>query len=370
VRELASNVGTTPEIVQKWEEGESLPTMRQLYKIVERLNQPVQVFFLDEVPDEEEILTKMRRLPGLEPGAESPQLAKAVLECSERREVALRLFSELSEKPPEIGIKADVKEDTEVVGERIRARLAIGVKKQFSWKDSYSALRNWRSALEKIGVLVFNVKSVMKNEMSGFSITHLPLPIIGLNSKDWPNRRVFTTMHELTHILLGHSSILNCPSEWIIEQSSDKIERFCDRVAGAVLVPADSLIYEIRRIGKYQDSDWSDSEVGLLANMFSISRSALLRRLKRLDRINDNCFEDLKEYYQGNPPEHGGDGGDYYHNMVSWFGTLLPALAFRAYNLKKVTSSDLSAIFNTQVKYLSRFEQTFLEAHISGQDAI
>ena len=369
IEELARNVGTTPEIVNSWEAGKSLPTMRQLFKIVERVNQPVQVFFMDEVPVEEETLTQMRRLPGLEFGEESPELAKAVHECIERREVALKLLAELDEKPPNLGINVKVNEDTEVVGIRVRRRLAVEFNKQFLWNDPYSALRNWRSAFERIGVLVFNVKGISKDEMSGFSVTRLPLPIIGINSKDWPNRRIFTMFHELTHILLGQSSILNCPDEWYLEKSTDKIERFCDRVAGSILVPRDVLNHEIKKLGKYRDKSWCDDEVGLLANKFSISRSALIRRLRWLSLISDKCFEDLKSKYQGMPPEHN-EGGNPYRNMVSWFGTLLPALAFRAYSLEKVTSSDLSAIFNTQVKYLSKFEQTFLETMSTGLSSI
>ena len=68
----------------------------------------------------------------------------------------------------------------------------------------------------------------------GFSIADQVAPFIVINDQDARPAWSFTLLHEAMHLLLGHTGVGNA-------QTDNGIERFCDDVAGAFLLPAGEL---------------------------------------------------------------------------------------------------------------------------------
>ena len=356
---LAKKIPVSLEIYRKWEAGEGRPTITQLYKLVLALRRPLQTFFLDNPPEEREILREMRRLPGVTSGEESPELALQVQQTLERREIALRLYEDLGEQPPRITLRAHTEEDPEGIGSELRTGLGIGIELQQSWREPYAALRAWRSALENLGALVFQVPKVSMQEMRGFSISVDPLPIIGFNSDDSPRGRIFTLLHELGHILL-RDSILHSPRDgWFQIDPSIETEQFCNNLAGAVLVPAGDLLAHAGSVGKRSNDVWVDSEIGSLSSRYQVSRAVIIRRLRKLQLVSLDSYEELRQEYDNFEPElqAAGSGGDFYATKLSHMGTLLPQLAFRTYYDNKLTTSGLSSILGLKVRHLGRLEE-------------
>src|SRR5262249_31661019 len=83
------------------------------------------------------------------------------------------------------------------------------------------------------------VYSVPLSEMRGFAIAKPQLPVVVVNGKDYSQGgKAFTLLHELTHIILGESAISNGATEELTRTPEEqKIERFCDAVAAAALMP-------------------------------------------------------------------------------------------------------------------------------------
>ena len=77
---LAKAIGVDIERYIKWETGELKPSLRQLYELTRKLNQPLQTFFLDKPPGDREALAEMRRLPGSQVGKESPTLQRKFIQ--------------------------------------------------------------------------------------------------------------------------------------------------------------------------------------------------------------------------------------------------------------------------------------------------
>src|SRR5438309_359002 len=71
----------------------------------------------------------------------------------------------------------------------------------------YGPLNAWIVAVEAHDVLVFQTGEVTLEEMRGFALDERRLPVIVLNAKDAPRGRIFTLMHELTHLMLGQDSV-------------------------------------------------------------------------------------------------------------------------------------------------------------------
>jgi len=355
---LAAKVGVKADRYGWWETGEAKPTLRQLGVLVRLLHQPLQTFFMSDVPDEPEALAGMRRLPGSRIGQESPELATQVDLAIERRAIALRLYRELREEPPSLNMTAALTRRPEEIAGSIRETLGVTIEEQESWKKPHKAIRGWRAALESAGVLVFQVPGVELSEMRGFAFATRPLPIIGINSKDSPRGRIFTIFHELTHILLNETFLDPGGRGWFDIGPAFKVEHFCNRVAAATLVPAEDLLSQARAIGKIGQDVWSDAEVADMALRYQVSRAVMIRRLRNLQLIAKAAFEQLcGEYDSFVPPQKIEGGGNVYANRIAHLGTLIPVLAFRAYYDNRATVSDLSSLFGLKAKNLGRLEE-------------
>lgn len=345
----------------QWESGEARPTMNQFRDLAQMLQRPLITFFMVDPPEEPEFLTQMRRLPGTQPGQESPELTLQVRQVLEMREMALGLYGDLGEDPPSLNMLANVNQDPEALAPRIREWLGLSVAQQASWVDAYQAIREFRTALEGTGILVFQIPKVPLDEMRGFALALEPLPIIGLNSSDSARARVFTLIHELGHVLLRDSVLHSLQEGWFRLSPANRTEAFCNALAAAVLVPGDDLISEAAGLGKSARAQWGDADIRELISRYHVSGAVIIRRLRTLRLISESSYGDLRQEYDGfrAKAERPG-GGDFYRNKIAQLGTLLPGLAFRCYYGNKITASDLSTILGLKVKKLGRLEQKVL----------
>ena len=107
------------------------------------------------------------------------------------------------------------------------------------------------------------------------------VPIIAINQgvvkKD--DRKRFTAMHELGHLLLPISKNV----------SEKQKEKWCHQFAAAILFPRDALV---RELGKNR-SRIHVQELGALKKQYGISMQAIIMRAKDLGVINDNYCKQL-----------------------------------------------------------------------------
>ena len=213
VAQAAKKLGARRERIEAWERGKEKPTVAQLRKLAEIYKRPLAVFYLPKPPKSFDAMHDFRRMPGQISGVESPELRVEIRRALYRREIALDLYKALEESPPELKARAEATEDPEEVAHRMRDLIGVSPNQQRKWKDENEAIRAWRTAIENLGVLVFQARDVEPREMLGFSFAETPLPVIVANIKDSPRRRIFTMLHELAHILLRQDAICDLDDE-------------------------------------------------------------------------------------------------------------------------------------------------------------
>ncbi|MCX6874858.1 MAG: helix-turn-helix transcriptional regulator [Verrucomicrobia bacterium] len=207
---VAKRLGVKPERVAEWEAGDRVPTMRQIEDLAKLYHRPLGLFFRPKPPVVAPLAAEYRRLPGVIPGHESPELRFAARRMSNRREMMVELLEELSEAVPVFGLAAHLNEKPETVAERLRAGMNLPVESQLNWANEWQAWASWRAAVESLGVLVFQFPGVPLEEARGVSLLRWPLPVAGVNSKESsPEARSFTLMHEVIHLMLaaGHEEM-------------------------------------------------------------------------------------------------------------------------------------------------------------------
>jgi Zn-dependent peptidase ImmA (M78 family) len=252
-------------------------------------------------------------------------------------------------------------DDPEEAGARLRQSLGVTAELQASWSSHYDALNGWRAACEALGALVFQATRVDPIEMSGFSVSQCPLPVIVLNIRDVEQRRVFTLLHEAVHLATRRGGLCDLderPGRGIEEQ---RLEVFCNHVAGAALVPLDVL----RRndlVGTQRDPrDWPDAEIVALARSLKVSREVIVRRLLVAGLATPEFYtakrEEFRQAYEGATARREGGPVPEPKKVLSRSGRLFTRLVLRAYHMERITTADVSEYLGLRAKHLPKLEQ-------------
>ena len=199
------------------------------------------------------------------------------------------MLSELG--PLRAGWHMDISLDTnpDEAAARLRELLGITLGLQSSWKTQYEALGGWRTLVEKTGTLCFQAKGLPLTECRGFSLPEVILPVIVINIKDSVRGRIFTLLHELTHVALRQGGLCNLTD-------NANLETYCNRVAGAVIFPKDDFLRfsTVARHPRGKPS-WSDAELREISNFFGGSYEAALVRLLSFSLTTEEFYRDKRE---------------------------------------------------------------------------
>lgn len=371
-KQIARRVGTSLDVVQQWEDGEKRPTIKQLRTVAKYLERPVSHFYLDEPPDEPSPRIEMRRVFGGDPISDSFDFAREVQRCMRRRQMSLDLFERLGETPPTLPEPFDTSDDPETVAMTVRDNLlAVDVDEQVNWEGAYAALRGWREAVERAGILSFQLSGIEIEEARGFAVADRPLPVVAFNSSDSVRGRIFTLLHEVAHVLLG-TSTLHSRSPF---ESDDETEQWCNHLAAAILIPKEDLLSldQVRNRGR--GAPWGQQQVESLVRRYGVSPAAMVRRLETFDRIASGAFHTLRETFDQrrsneavSDTSDGPGGGNFYNTRLTQLGSLLPSLAFRGFYANAISAGDLSEIMGTKVDNLGTFEQKVMGSRYAFSD--
>jgi Zn-dependent peptidase ImmA (M78 family) len=130
------------------------------------------------------------------------------------------------------------------------------------------------------------VQRVPTNEMRGFSFGDGPAPIIALNGADWPRGKIYSLLHELAHV--GFRSNGLCDLE---HRSEDNIERKCDQVAAAALMPRRTFLVAL---GQTHGDSIGIDQAAAIGNQFGASGEATLLRMIELGRATWEDYRRLQ----------------------------------------------------------------------------
>jgi Zn-dependent peptidase ImmA (M78 family) len=121
------------------------------------------------------------------------------------------------------------------------------------------------------------------DEFRGFTLSDNLAPLIFINSNDSKSAQIFTLAHELAHVWLGHSGISN--PEPSFNYSLAETEKWCNRVAAELLVPAESLKQQVN-----SRADITVEYLIKLSNIFNVSSLVMLISIYHLKLINKNFY--------------------------------------------------------------------------------
>ena len=355
------------EVVLGWESGDGKPSIPQLRKLAGLYKRPLSVFYLQAVPIGFQVVSDFRR-PSESSGAFSPELTQEIRIAHQRRELALELLADLGEEPAKFVITASLGEDAEVVGEALRERLAIADDARRAFASDLTgraAFNTWRQAAEAAGVLVFQSTRVAVSEASGFALSFERLPVVVVNRKDPPTRRLFSLAHELAHLMLQQSGVSDLSVEDEPRAADVAVEGFCNRVAAAALMPR-ALVEGEQTIAMHGASkEWADSEIVALSRRYGVSREAMLFRLLALQRTTRTFFAQKKaqyvaEYERTRRREAEKPKLPQPRNMpqeaIGTYGRAFVTLVLGNYYQDRLTLSEVSSYLGLRTKHVEKLQ--------------
>ena len=371
IEDAAKAAHVAVERITAWEDdnNEDAPTLGQLRELAAKYHFPLAVFYLPEPPNDFAPLRDFRRLPHAEDEQISANLAYHIRSAYDRRELALELYQELDTRPERIALRATLDDNPEEVGRSIRAFLHIDDEAQKRAARQGKSFDFWRRRLEENDILVFVVSgphwSIPLGEMRGFSIATPELPVIVVNGRDYSQGgKAFTLLHELCHILLGESAISNGASEdQSLKPADRKVERFCDAVAAATLMPRE-LMKAIPDARGADVREWTNAELEAISSAIGVSRQALLLRLVNLRRATWAYYrtrhEAFEEEYRQQAAARAEDKKPIpikrHVMLMSWNGRAFTRLVLRSYYDQRITLNDVSSYLGAKVKHIPALE--------------
>ncbi len=365
---VAKRLQVKVERVNAWEKGKRQPTLRQVEELSRFLHRPLSVFFLPKPPELPPLAAEYRRLPGVRPGHESPELRLAVRQMLTRRENALNLMEEMGIPVPQFGLTAHLRERPSEVGARLRAALEVSVESQLQWRTEWEAWRTWRVRVERIGVLVFQYSKVPVDEVRGLSLLHESLPVAGINGKEIPEAKSYTLLHELVHLMLAAGKE---EKPALLEKRSSEewgsVERFAEIAASNALIPEQALGAAVGA-GR-SDLDWTIDGMRTLARRFRVTPLAMATRLRESGAMTwarYNAWREAWRKYVAKLPPRGGGFATPPEKAINRSGRPYVQLVLEALDANRITSVDAARYLDLKFEHFTKLRDMLAQGPLGG----
>lgn len=307
-----SNAIATFPLLEKWLRKETVPTLTQLQKFCAKFFIPFGYIFLEQAPIEKLPFTMFRSN-----GSDKfdVNVYDVVLTIQKRQDWLEEYLQDNEIETCQFVGKCNIKTPINNAVNILRKELNIEERWAFSLSNASAAIAYLTQKLEDKGVFI-SFNGIVKNnthrpikveQCRGFALVNKTAPYIFINSNDSKTAQVFTIIHELTHLLIGHSAG-HAGEENVL---TDEIEKYCDSVAANFLVPT-NLLYEV----------WQDN-IAKTAKIFKVSELVIMRKAYEVGLINRTKYKQLysdyksKNFFIKNKPKN---GGDFYRTSVKRIG--------------------------------------------------
>ena len=356
----ASRRSTAVDKLVAIESGAAHPTRSQLLRFADAYRRPPTVFYLASPPASGRHGEDFRTVSGSPPTPQEAALLDALLRDVRVRQSMVKAALEEDEDAarPNLNGRLSLDDSVSDAAATLRDALDVGDDWHRGINDLFAFLRN---RVERLGAFVLLVgdlgshhTAVSERVFRGFALADSVAPFIVVNHQDATAARPFTLLHELAHICLGASGVSADPPSTQPRRSQDRIEFFCNDVAGEFLLPSDA-ISSPRRIGSFDEARKRAED---LAGERRVSEAMVAYRLWRNDRIERDIYRQLHAFYasrwqeererQRTQMREAEGGPNYYVVRRHRLGEALLSLARRQLQAEQLTHTKAAKILGVK----------------------
>lgn len=286
--EFAKQIHVRGNVIEAWEKGLGFPQFNKAREIAEVLHVPFGYLFLSKRPGDTVPLPDLRRLPQSPELPTSPEFLTVLYQAMSQHDWYKAYLAEEGAEPRAFVSRFKTTDRVDSIASDIRATLGMNnaLRREASNWENYLTKLSQRAEIAGVVVMRRAVvgstrRKLNRKEFQGFAISDSLAPLVFVNGQDFQAPKIFTLMHELAHIWIGHSGISRIDET--LQTPSLEIERLCNEVATEALVPKDEF-----------ESQWVNhadyEQIDRLAHYFLVSSLVITRRARELNKIDVGTF--------------------------------------------------------------------------------
>lgn len=290
-----------------------LPTFKQAENFANYLKIPFGYLFLSAPPKKFEIGADFRSINNIFPKA-SKNLKDTIIDMTHKQNWLIEYRKSLGYEFLEINKKFKSYYNDNMNYEEI-AHIVIDLidldhLEVEKMKNSAEYYNFFRKKFEDLGISVFQNgivggntgRKLDINEFRAFVLIDEIAPVIFINNRDSVTGKIFSIVHEFTHILLGEDDI--------ITKNSDE-ETFINNITSEILAPRKYLLKN------FDKNLPAINQIEELSKRLKISRVSIAIKLLKLNLITNEDFLYIKKLTEENVTQKVSSGGNYYNSLNS-----------------------------------------------------
>lgn len=205
-------------------------------------------------------------------------LQKAIRDVANSREDLIYTYDSLEIEPEPFSLELS---GNDAVGDAQKIRQFLNINEyNFKLNNNDDYYKAWRNLIESKDIIVLEIARTNIHS-EGMALYYPTLPIITILSYGQSaSRKLFTMVHELVHLGLRQSAV-----DGQILKSDAAIERYCNLVAGNVLVPEKSLD------ALYKHHLSLSENIDNIRKQLKVSKQAIAIQLLLTNRIDKHHFD-------------------------------------------------------------------------------
>lgn len=318
--QLARKIGVTRvERVEEWLESGQLP-LKKLEAIAAKTHVPLGYLFLEVPPEEPLPIPDYRTVASQGLAQTSPELIDTLHTCAQRQAWYREYLLEHEVEALSFLGHFTLADNPAAVAANIREVIGWTAEERLAEANLELVIGRFAAAIEAAGILVMRNGVVGNNthrplnaeEFRGFAMYDPLAPLIFVNAADAKVAQMFTLAHELAHIWVGESALVD-----VRVDTNRTLERFCNQIAAEVLVPIEEFAQA------WHGLDDADDELQRLSRQFRVSRFVILIRARESGLINPAEFRSREEAERSRAIQASGEragGGNFYYTQRSRLG--------------------------------------------------
>lgn len=355
--EAAQKIGVDLEKYKDWEAGTDYPTYAKLKKMSDVFHKPSALFFFPVPPQIASPKGDLRTLPD---AVVSRLSRNVILQLEKAKVYQLSLIELYGERDSIFMHRDEFPDGVDALCEFFREKLEFPIAAQKARKSTKVVFEIYREKFYDIGIYVFK-DSFRDNAISGLCVKDNRFPVIVINNSMSFARQIFTLFHELYHLISDTSGaeIIRDDFYSMLAENQSTIEHNCDSFANNFLVPLDDFRQELEK------APIDEKRIEDLAQLYSVSREAIMYKLLTLGKITSSDYSQLKETFYGEAIRSQGKkegkkgGGNYYSTKLSYLGNQYTGEVFRQYFSGKISGVKAGEMLQSKVDHLPRLESVF-----------
>lgn len=274
LQDLADRIGVSKQMISKYEKGDSIPSSKMLIKLAKALEVKMDYFFLPSSVELGEINFRKKNSFSI----------KKINSLKEKIKIELSNYLEIEnilqinnsfENPIKRRMVRAINDIEEIVSDL-----------RIEWEIGFDPIHNIIQLLEDKEIKIIEINEPENNFDGLATIINGKYPVVVLNKTFSVERKRFTLLHELGHLLL---ELPECDVKFE--------ENICNRFAAEFLFPQNLVIKEF---GSKRESI-SFRELVEVQKKYGISIRAIIYRLKDANIFSENRLTEFYKKLNFNP---------------------------------------------------------------------